>query len=476
MKQASKWLIFTLLAVAQFMVVLDVAIVNVALPSISQALGFSPATLQWVVTAYALAFGGFLLLGGRAADLFGRKRVLQIGMAGFTLFSLLIGLASSASALIILRALQGLAAALMSPAALSLVLTVFRENDERNRALGLWTIVATGGAAVGLLLGGVLSQYLGWRWNFFVNVPVGVIVSLGIWRLVPAHAGEARQRSLDLPGAILVTAGLIAFVYGLSQAPVWGWLSGATLGTLAGALALLVAFVWNEARAKHPLMPLSIFKIRNVTGANLLMAPVTASMMGMFFLTSLYMSAVLHYSPVVTGLSYLPFPVILAVVSNRVSKLVGKYGYKRFIVAGPIFIALGLAWLSRIPVHGHYWGDLLPTLILMPIGVGLMMMPVMASATAGVPAGEAGLAAGLINTAQQMGGALGLAILSGVAASVTAAATTTPLVALVHGYHVAYAAAVIFMALALVLGLTIIREPRRQQAGGAALETAAASH
>ncbi len=466
MKQPSKWFTFSLLAVAQFMVVLDVAIVNVALPAIKQALHFNTGALQWIITAYALTFGGFLLLGGRAADLFGRKKMLMAGMAGFTLFSLLIGLSQSSTMLIVLRALQGLSAALMSPAALSLVLTMFQEGDERNRALGMWTNVSTGGAAAGLLLGGLLSQYLNWRWNFFVNVPIGVAVLVGIHKLLPAHAKEARDSNLDLPGAVLITGGLMGLVFALSQAPTWGWLAGSTLSIMGVSLAAIVAFIFNESRAKHPLMPLSIFKIRNVSGANIMAAPVSAGMFGMFFLTSLYISGVLGYSPVLTGLSFLPFPIILSLVSTRVSKMVSKVGYKPFLVAGLSLIAVAVALLARLPVHGSYVRDVLPTILLMPIGIGMTFMPLMAAATAGVPAKETGLASGLLNTAQQMGGAFGLAILSGVAASAAKAAATdsTPLEALVHGYDMAFIVAVLLVLVALVLAITVIKQPRRPAA------------
>jgi EmrB/QacA subfamily drug resistance transporter len=462
-KQKSKWLIFALLAVAQFMVVLDVSIVNVALPSIKAALGFSNSSLQWIITAYALAFGGFLLLGGRAADLFGRRKMVLTGMIGFTLFSLLIGLAQSSIMMIVLRALQGLAAAFMSPAALSIVLTTFKEGVERNRALGLWSTIATGGAAAGLLLGGVLTQYLSWHWDFFVNVPIGVLVAWGIYKIVPVHAREERDSSLDLPGAVLVTSGLIALVYALGEAPKWGWLSAATLGTIGGSLALIAAFIWNEARAKHPLMPLSIFKIRNVTGANLMMAPIIAGMMGMFFLLSLYITNVMQFSPVIVGLAFLPFPVTLAIVATQVAKRVGKVGFKPFLVAGPLLVALGLAWLARLPIDSNYFTDLLPSLLLIPVGMGMAFMPLMVAATSGVPAHEAGLASGLINTSQQMGGAVGLAALSGIAASVTSSATNlTPLAAMVHGYNRAFLAGVVFMIFAIVLGITVIRQPKRQ--------------
>lgn len=464
MKRTSKWLIFALLAVAQFMVVLDVAIANIALPAIKESLHFSQSGLQWVVTAYALTFGGFLLLGGRAADLFGRKQVLLVGMIAFTAFSLLIGLSQSATMLVVFRALQGLAAALMSPAALSTVLTLFKEGDERNRALGMWTNVATGGAAVGLLLGGVLSQYLSWHWNFFVNVPIGAVVAYGIYKLIPAEASQTEHKDLDLPGAVLATGGLMTLVFAFTQAPVWGWASAGTLGLMALAVGLIGAFIVNESRSKHPLMPLSIFKVRNVTGANLMMAPIMAGMMGMFFLLSLYISGVLGYSLVATGLAFLPFPIILSIVSTRVSKVVSKFGYKPFLIAGATIVAIAYLFLLRLPVHGNYFTDVLPAILLMPIGMGLTFMPVMAAATSGVPAHEAGLASGLISTSQQMGGALGLAVLSGVAASVTLAASNmSPTEALVHGYRQAFLVGVVFVLFAVVLAVAVIKQPKRQK-------------
>src|SRR5882724_333038 len=391
MNQKSKWLIFTLLAIAQFMIVLDVSITNVALVTIKQNLHFSNSSLQWVITAYALTFGGFLLLGGRAADLFGRRRTLVIGMVSFTIFSLLIGLSQSSSMLIVLRALQGLAAALMSPSALSIVLVTFGEGPERNKALGYWTLIATGGAAMGLLLGGVLTQFLGWRWDFFVNVPIGILVAIGILKNVPAHEKVATHNNLDLPGAILVTGGLITLVYALSQGPVWGWLNSSLLLTIAAAIVLLIAFIFNESKTRYPLMPLTIFKIRNVTGANVIMAPLYAGMLGMFFITSLYIQSILNYSPVLTGLSFLPFPIILAFVSTRVPRFVSRIGYKPFLIAGPLLIAIAIAWLSRLPVHGTYLIDVLPTLLVMPIGVGMTFMPIIAAATSGVPPQQPGL-------------------------------------------------------------------------------------
>ncbi len=461
MRSKSPWFIFFLVAVAQFMVVLDVSITNVALPAIQDALGFDAKSLQWVVTSYALTFGGFLLLGGRASDLYGHRKMLIAGLASFTFFSLMIGLSQNGTMLIVMRALQGMSAALMSPAALSIVLITFKEGGERNAALGWWTTIATGGAAAGLLLGGVLTQYLGWRMNFFVNVPIGIVLTVLITRLLHDHKDEIERMSLDLPGAILVTSGLTLFVYVAGEAPVWGWMDAKTIGFGVLALALLAGFVWNESISSHPLMPLRIFKNRNITGANLMMAPITAGLFGMFFLISLYIQNVLQYEPVMTGLSFLPFPVILGVLSPRLAPYVSKYGYKPFLIIGPTIVALSMSWLIRLPADGNYVIDVLPNIILMPIGLSMTFMPLMIAATSGVPAHEAGLASGLVNTSQQMGGALGLAILSSVAASVTAANVDKGDVqALVSGYNAAFATGVLFVVIATILGLILIKQKR----------------
>ncbi len=454
------------------MVVLDVCITNVALPAIGASLHFDVHSLQWVVTAYALTFGGFLLLGGRAADIFGHRRILLVGLSAFTVLSLLIGLATTPTMLIVLRAGQGIAAALMSPAALSVVLITFAEGKERNRALGHWTTVSTGGAAVGLLLGGILTQFLSWRWNFFVNVPIGILITVAIARLLPHEKQENEHHDLDLPGAALVTSGLILFVYAVSEAPKWGWTNHLTLGLGALAILLLATFVWNEAVSKHPLVPLSIFRSRNVTGANLMAAPITAGAFGMFFLISLYIQSVLKYSPVMTGLSFLPFPIILGTLSQRMARGVTRFGFKPFLVAGPFLVALGVAWLIRLPVNGNYWIDVLPNVLLMPIGMAMTFMPLMVAATSGVGEDEAGLASGLINTSQQMGGALGLAILSSTAAFITSRnAAMGQMESIVYGYNMAFLVAVGFIAIATLLGFLIIKQKKAPVASGAAAQS-----
>lgn len=458
----SKWMIFLLVAVAQFMVVLDTSIVNVALPQIGTALHFaSESSLQWVVTAYALAFGGFLLLGGRAADLYGRRRMLMLGIAGFTACSLLIGMAPNAVFLIVLRSLQGLAAAFMSPAALSIVLTTFKEGEQRNRALAYWSIVSTAGAAAGLILGGLLTQYFGWEWNFFVNVPVGIAVLLAMVRFVPVHEQEESDKTLDMSGAILVTGGLISLVFALSNAQSAGWLSVGTIGVLVLSVVLLGAFIWNESRAAHPLMPLGIFRIRNLTGSNIMMTFLTASMLGMFFLLSLYMQKVLGFSPLEAGLAFLPFPIVLGLVAMRMPDLVARWGYRPFLLIGPVIAGLGMLWLTRLPVDGQYVLDLLPTFILMPLGFGMAFMPLFATATSGVPGHEAGLASGIINASQQMGGAIGLAILSSVAAFATQSANAgTDVAALVLGFQHAFIVSSLFILLALLCAIFVIRPQR----------------
>lgn len=472
MHTKSPWFLFCLVAVAQFMVVLDVVITNVALPAIQQSLGFDAASLQWVVTAYALTFGGFLLLGGRAADIFGHRRILLVGLGSFTVLSFLIGVSLSPTMLIVLRAAQGISAALMSPAALSVVLITFAEGKERNRALGHWTTVATGGAAVGLVLGGVLTQYLNWRWNFFINVPIGIAISIAIAKLLPHEPQESEHHDLDLPGAALVTAGLVLFVFVVSKAPEWGWTSLSTIGLGVTAVLLLVTFVWNEAVCKHPLIPLSIFRLRNITGANLMSAPISAGSFGMFFLLTLYIQGVLHYSPVMTGLSFLPFPIILGTLSQRMARGVTKYGCRPFLILGPLFVASGIAWLTRLPVAGNYWIDLFPTVVIVPIGMAMTFMPLMVSATSGVGESEAGLVSGLINTSQQMGGALGLAILSSVATSFAAHHSSMGVLeSAVYGYTKAYVVAAVFIVIATIIGQLLIREKRVASISTASLQS-----
>ncbi|MEO8104998.1 MAG: MFS transporter [Candidatus Saccharibacteria bacterium] len=413
-----KNLVLLIVAVAQFMVVLDSSIVNVALPSIYRALHFtSPSSLQWVVTAYTLAFGGFLLLGGRAADLYGRKKMFVYAASCFSVASLLCGLSQNSTMIEVLRGVQGLAAAFMSPAALSIVLTTFKEGKERATALSVWGAVAAGGAAAGVLFGGILTEYLDWRWNFFVNVPVGIAVVIAANLYVPESKADLDHNKLDLPGAILVTSGLMLLVYTLTKAPIYGWASGHTLGFLALSASLLAGFIFNESRSRHALMPLHIFKIGNVRFANMAQLPITASAFSLFFFVSLYLQTILHYSPVRSGLSFLPVTFVIGGVSVLMQHVIGRIGYKKPLVAGPLFLALGLFLLAHMSVNGSYLVNVFPGLALMAFGLGLSFISVTIAATTGIPQKESGLASGLLNTSQQIGGSLGLAILSGISAS-----------------------------------------------------------
>jgi len=465
-KAKNHWWILLLLALAQFMVVLDTSIVNVALPAIEKAFHMNQSSLQWIVTAYTLTFGGFLLLGGRAADLFGRKRLFMIGTALFGLASLIDGLSQSGGMLVALRATQGLAAALMSPAALSIVLVTYREGHERNTALSVWGAVASGGAAAGVLLGGIITEYLGWRWNFFINVPVALGVLYASWKMLPAHESEESHNDLDLPGAISITAAMMLLVYGLVEAPSHGWTAGSTLGLLGGAIALLVFFIANELRSDHPLVPLGIFRLRNVTGANLTMMPIVAGMFSTFFFASLYIQTVLGYSPVKTGLSFLLIPVAIAISATQIPRLVKRIGYKPILMVSPLLVATSLFLLAHVPVHGTYLHDLLPGFILLGLGMGATFVPVTIAATSGVSGRQSGLASGLLNTSQQIGGALGLAILTGVATSSTATYLKhaahgdklAVMTAQVHGFHSAFYVASGFMIGASLIATFVLKQ------------------
>jgi EmrB/QacA subfamily drug resistance transporter len=448
-RQVNHWWILVLVALAQFMVVLDISIVNVALPAIQRQFNMTATNLQWIVTIYTLAFGGFLLLGGRAADLYGRRKIFLSGVIAFTLASLGTGLSQSGGMIIAFRALQGLAGAFMSPAALSIILVTYKEGHERNVALSVWGAVASGGAAVGVLAGGILTQYATWRWNFFVNVPVGIAVVIAALRVLPLHESEAQHNDLDLPGAVSVTAGLMLLVYGLVKAPVEGWTSGASLWHFGIALALLIFFVWNESRVKNPLMPLHLFKIRNLVGADSLMLFMTAGMFSIFFFTTLYLQQVLGYTPVKTGLSFLIVPVAIALTATNVPRLVKRVGYKPILMVAPLVVSSGLFWLSHIPVDGTFWGNVAPGLILLGLGMGATFISVTIAATAGVSHQESGVASGILNTSQQIGGAVGLAVLTGIATSgsksfitnlhLHAAPTQHQIAAAtVHGFHNGY--------------------------------------
>ncbi len=468
-KQTSHWLVLILLCLAQFMVVLDVSIVNVAIPSIQNAFHMSATSLQWIITAYTLTFGGFLLLGGRAADLFGRRKIFMMGVIAFTLASLADGLAQSGGQLIIFRGIQGLAGAFMSPAALSIILVTYKEGHERNVALSVWGAVAAGGAAAGVLLGGIFTQYLDWRWNFFVNVPVGIGVIVAALRVLDRHDSTVKHNDLDLPGAVLVTGGLLLLVYALVKAPTEGWTDGRILAYFAISLAAIVAFIINERRVKNPLMPLSIFRIRNLSGANGMQLFMTAGMFSIFFFTTLYLQEVLGYTAIKTGLSFLIIPFVIGIVATNVPRLIQKIGYKPILVIAPLFVSSGLFWLSHIPVNGTFWGNVAPGMVTMALGMGATFVSVTIAATAGVPHHESGLASGLLNTTQQIGGALGLAVLTGIAASASTrfiqnlhAQPTPELIraATTHGFHEGYLIASTFGIFASLIALFVIRNQK----------------
>ncbi len=402
-----KWFGLALLLLVQFMVVLDIAIVNVALPSIQTDLGFSQENLQWVISAYALLFGGFLLLGGRAADLLGRRRLFMTGLILFTVASLTSGLAWSEGALIGARAFQGLGAAIVTPAALSIISTTFAEGRERNKALGAWGGVGAFGAVAGVLLGGILTDLLSWEWIFFVNIPVGII-GLALAPFLLSESRDATAKSFDLPGAALVTGGLVTLVYAITQANNYGWSSLATIGLFAAAAALLAGFLGWESRAKDPLMPFSIFRLRTVVGANAAGLVMGTAMFGMFLMLTLYMQQVLGYSALKTGIGYLAVAGTAIVWSGLAAQLVTRIGVKPVLVVGMTSLTAGLLYFTQVSVGGSYLGDLLPGFLLISVGLGFSFVPISIAALAGVEAAEAGLASGLINTSQQIGGALGI--------------------------------------------------------------------
>jgi EmrB/QacA subfamily drug resistance transporter len=441
------------------MVVLDIAIVNVALPSIKLDLGFSQENLQWVISAYALVFGGFLLLGGRAADLLGRKRIFLAGVVVFTVASFLAGMAWSEASLIGARALQGLGAAIISPAALSILSVTFREGRERNIALGVWGAVGGFGAAAGVLLGGVLTDALSWEWIFFVNVPVGVTAFI-LAPLLLTESRDASAKSFDVPGAVLVTAGLSSLVYAITQAGQQGWLAGETLAFFAASLVLLAGFVGWERRHPEPLMRFGIFQTRTVTGANVAGFILGTAMFAMFLMLTLYMQQVLGYSAMETGVAYLAVAGTAIVWSAVAAQLVTRIGVKPVLATGMVALTAGLVFFTQVSVGGSYLTQLLPGFLLVGLGIGFAFVPISIAALAGVQPSEAGLASGLINTSQQIGGALGIAALSTIATSRTdaalAAGTAAP-AALVDGFTAAFVAGAVIAALGIAAALTLIR-------------------
>jgi len=448
-----------LLCAVQFLDIADAAIVNVALPSIQHSLGFSQQNLQWVASGYILTYGGFLLLGGRLGDLLGRRRLLLTGLAVFAVSSLAAGLATSAGLLVAARLAQGIGAALMAPAALSELTTSFREGKDRNTALGAWGAISGLAAAAGVFLGGVISQGPGWRWVFFVNPPICVMVAAGALALLAKDRGVATKgTAFDLPGAVLVTGGMLLLVYSLVRAPIVGWGSLRTVLTLTGSAILLIAFARNELRSRNPLVPFAILRVKGLVAADLTQLIAFSGFFSMFFYATLYMQEILHYSPLKAGAAYLPITAGFAVAGGMASQLVTRIGTRPVVVAGCLIAAAGIYYVSRVPLHGSYVSDLLPGFLVMSIGAGSVFVSVAAAANAGVPPDKAGLAAGLLNSSQQIGSALGLAILSAVAITRTndlLAAQVPHFVAADAGYHQALLVGAILMAAAAGLAVRI---------------------
>ena len=472
---SNKWLVLVLVCIAQFMVVLDATVVNVALPSIQEDLGFSSSSLQWVVNAYTLAFGGFLLLGGRAADFVGRKRLFIAGVIVFTVASALAGLATSSEFLIVARALQGLGGAMVSPAALSIVTTTFKDGPERTRALSVWAAIAVGGAAVGLLLGGILTEYLSWEWAFFVNVPVGAAALLLSLRFIPES--RVATAGVDVLGALSVTAGLTLLVYAIVRTQDYGWLAVETLGLAAVSAALLAGFVVTELRSKAPLVRLGIFRKRSLTSANVAMLAVAGGMFAVFYFASLYVQGILGFTPVQAGLAFLPLTAGIILFSAMAQEAIARIGVRWVAMVGMATAAVGLVLLSLAPVDGSYAADVLPGLLVMSAGLGFTFVPLTLIATTNVADEDAGLASGLFNSSQQIGGALGLAILSTVAASATSDALPSggapTAAALVDGYQMAFAVGAGLMIVGVIVTALFIR--RRDVAAIQASEAPAAT-
>jgi EmrB/QacA subfamily drug resistance transporter len=462
--QRRKWLALALLASTQFVIILDAAIVNVAIPSIGRDLKFSEENLTWIPNAYALTFGGFLLLGGRMADLLGRRRLFMVGLVVFSVASLLGGLSQTEELLIGARALQGLGAALLAPSALSMVTNMFAEGAERNKALGIWGAVSGSGGAAGVLLGGILTEYAGWEWVLWVNVPIGVIAAILAPRLLVESRRETDMRHFDAFGAITVTAGLSLLVFALVDTINEGWGSAQTLSLLAISAVLLVAFVVNELRSKDPLMPFSIFRLRTLTGANIVGLLVGAALFAMFFFLSRYMQEVLGYSALDAGLSYLPLALAIIISAGGASVLVTRLGFKPVLLAGLVLVTIGLLWFAQLPEDGTYLSHLLAPMVICAVGLGFAFVPVTIAAVSGVSEDESGLASGLINTSQQIGGALGLAVLGTIAANKTTdlllaergAQAAIP-GALTEGFQLAFLTGAGFAILGIIATLVLVR-------------------
>jgi EmrB/QacA subfamily drug resistance transporter len=463
----TRWLALIVLCLGDLMIVLDTTIVNVALPSIRDDLGFTETSLAWVVNAYLLTFGGFLLLGGRLGDLYGQRRMFLAGIALFTGASVVCGLSTTQGMLVAARAVQGLGGAVVSAVALSLIMTLFTEAAERTKAMGIFGFVLAGGGSLGVLLGGVLTDLFSWHWIFLVNVPIGVLVYVLTIRLLPpspAHEGRGR---LDVAGAVTVTVALMLAVYAIVNGNGNGWLSGETLGLLAAAAVLLVVFVVLESRVREPLMPLAVLKLRNIWTSNVIGVLWAASMFAWFFLSALYMQLVLDYSPLQVGLAFLPANVIMGLFSVGLSaKLVMRFGIKPPLVAGLAFAAAGLGLLALASADGNFAADILPSMVLLGIGAGMAFNPVLLAAMSDVQPEQSGLASGIVNTAFMMGGALGLAVLASLAdwrTGVLRDSGESELDALTGGYHLAFVVATVFALGAAAIGALLLRTRAQQE-------------
>lgn len=468
--QAPKNLILAVVGIAQLMDILDMAIVNVALPSISRDLRFGSLTsLQWVTSGYVLAYGGFLILGGRAADLFGRKRVFVAATSAFALASLVTGAARDSAMIDAARGLQGLSAAFMSPAALSIVLTTFTQKRERNRALGIWGAIGASGAVIGAVLGGLITAYLGWRWDFFINIFIGAAVVAAAVRLVPADPAPAGRKRLDVPGAALVTAAVLLIVYALTQAPAQGWGSPQAVAGLAGGAVLLGGFALHEARTPSQLVPPGIFRVRNLAAGNIAYLGNVAAFAAVFFFPTLYLQDLLGFSPLMTGLAFLPMAVTVGAAATLGSRVASRIGYKWPMAAGSLVAAAGLVLLAGMRAGGTYPADVLPGLLVIGAGVGVTMVAATIAATSAAPPEQEGLASALLAAAQQLGFALGYAVLAGVASSATAGYLAgrpqgPAAVAQVHGYRSAFLVAAAIAAASSLFAAGLIRWSRADKA------------
>jgi EmrB/QacA subfamily drug resistance transporter len=473
-----RWLALIVLCLGDLMIVLDATIVNVALPSIRNDLGFSEASLAWVVNAYLLTFGGFLLLGGRLGDLFGQRRLFLLGITLFTIASLACGLANSQELLVAARAVQGLGGAIVAAVALSLTMILFTETGERAKAMGVFGFVTSAGGTIGVLAGGFLTDAFDWHWIFLVNLPIGVAVYALCVALLPADRASGAKRQVDVGGAVTVTAALMFAVYGIVNGNEVGWSSVQTLGTLAAAAVLLAAFLVIESRVPAPLMPLGLFRLRNVATANVVGVLMAGAMFAWFFLSALYLQLILGYSPLEVGLAFLPATLIMGAFSLGLSaKLVMRFGIRAPLVTGMLLFTVGIALFARAPVDGSFVVDVLPSMIFLGFGGGMSFNPLLLAAMSDVAPTEAGLASGVVNTAFMMGGALGLAVLASLAAARTdtlVAAGDGEIVALNGGYHAAFLAGAVFAIAGALIGALFLPAEAPAAAGGEAEAAAAA--